>query len=521
MTTAPRHGDRTGRRTALSAVTALALAAGGATAAAAAPGTSTPTTTVRASAEVTPARAAGPDRYATAAVAATEVTHPAGTDTAVLVTGEGFADAVTAAPLAAQAGAALLLTPSDTPHEATARALDELGVRELIVLGAESAVAADVVAAYAGGTRQVTRLGGADRYGTAALVAAEIARRGDVRELQGYPAAFLVSGEDFPDALATGAPAAAGTPAPVLLTRSGELPAATAQALADLGTEHVWVVGGEESIAPAVQAELTGAGLGSARIAGADRFGTAVELAREFVTTPLLDGGTVTLARGGSFPDALVAGATAAATGGPVLLTPSAGDLGDATRGYLAAPSAPVEVVRAVGGEESLSSALLGEAVRVATTGPTTPVPPAWSLEPAEVTAPAGGVADLTASALPDGPALPFELNLVLFPCEGAHEQDGTWTFTDADGDGLADDDASTSTGSAALAVVNGQDVADTGALITGALHEVVTFRLASAAPDCTVPVLFDDTGSADGWLAVDAHGRPLEPYAAARVAFG
>ncbi|MCI2239972.1 cell wall-binding repeat-containing protein [Paenibacillus sp. TRM 82003] len=525
MGTTPQDGNRTGRRTALTAVTALALAAGGtvaASAASAAPATTGTTAgTVGAAAEVTPARAAGADRYATAAVAATEVTHPTGTGTAVIVTGEAFPDAVTAAPLAGQAGAALLLTPSDHPHEATARALDELGVQELIVLGAESAVSADVVAAYAEGTREVTRLGGADRYETAALVAREVARRGDVREFQGYPAAFLVSGEDFPDALATGAPAAAGTPVPVLLTRQGELPAASEQALRDLGTEHVWIVGGEDAVAPAVQDALTGARTGSARIAGADRWGTAVELAREFATTPVLDGGTVTLAHGGSHPDALVAGATAAATGGPVLLTVSADELGDAARGYLRAPSAPVEAVRAVGGEGVLSTALLDEAVSAAESGPTTPVPPTWSFTPGEVAVPAGEVADVTASALPDGPALPFELDLVLFPCDAVREQDGAWTFTDDDGDGLADRDATTSTGSASIAVVNGQDVVDADAVTTGALHGVVTFRLASAAADCAVPVLFDDTGSDDGWLAVDAHGRPLEPYAAGRVTFG
>ncbi|WP_432489631.1 cell wall-binding repeat-containing protein [Kineococcus sp. SYSU DK018] len=531
MGTTPQDGHRTGRRAALTAAAVLALASPGTAAAGTTTGTVPGSSTApaapaapaaastTAAAEVTAARAGGADRYATAAVAATAVTHPGGAATAVLVTGEAFPDAVAAAALAGQADAALLLTPGDRPHEATARALDELGVRELLVLGSESAVSAQVVDAYAGGTRRVTRLGGADRYETAALTAREVARRGDVRELNGYRAAFLVSGEDFPDALAASAPAAAGAPAPVLLTRRGELPATTAQALRDLGVEHVWIVGGEGSVAAGVQTQLEGAGIGSLRLGGADRYGTAVELAREFVPTPLLDGSSATLARGDSFPDALVAGVTAAATGGPVLLAASADDLGPATREYLATPSGRVSVVRAVGGQGALTPGLLERAVQTVETGLSTPVLPAWELSPADPLAvPAGDVADFAVRALPGGPAVPFEVDVVLFECTAAGEADGAWTFTDADGDGLADGYASTDTGSAAIAVVNGQDVADADAVVSGALGGELTFRLASAAPDCAVPVVFDDTGSDDGWLAVDGAGRPLEPYAAGRA---
>ncbi|MBA2316920.1 MAG: cell wall-binding repeat-containing protein, partial [Euzebyales bacterium] len=83
---------------------------------------------------------------------------------------------------------------------------------------------------------EVERVSGADRYATAAAVA-------HLAFPDGAQTAFVATGEDFPDALASG-PAAVAGDAPVLLAGRGFLPQPTREALAELGVQRVIVLGG-------------------------------------------------------------------------------------------------------------------------------------------------------------------------------------------------------------------------------------------------------------------------------------
>ena len=80
-------------------------------------------------------RLGGADRYATA-VRASEVAFPNGTRVVLLVSGEGYADALSSAPLALQAGAAVLLVPrSGVLPLVVANEVRRLGAVQLYVLG--------------------------------------------------------------------------------------------------------------------------------------------------------------------------------------------------------------------------------------------------------------------------------------------------------------------------------------------------------------------------------------------------
>ena len=104
-------------------------------------------------------------------------------------------------------------------------------------------------------------------------------------------------------------------------------------------------------------------------------------------------------------------------------------------------------------------------------------------------------------------------LDLVLFPCGSADVTGGDAdTFADADGDGDADGFASTDTGQARIAVVNGEDVEDQAILqATPDEDGDIDVRLASDAADCTVMVVVD--GNGNGALDLDADGTPVEAY--------
>ena len=470
-------------------------------------------------AEVTPARAGGIDRYSTAAIAMTQVAFPGGTDTAIVATGENFPDALAAAGLAGQANAALLLTESDEVPQTTGVNLIDLGVENIYVLGGEAAVSDDVLETVDGPERDVSRLAGDDRYETAAAVAREVARLGAIDEVNGEPAAFLTTGERYADAVTAGAPAAAGVAAPILLTETDTLPDATAQALTDLDIGHLWVIGGEAAVSADVVTELEGMDIQIQRIAGENRQETATEVARAFVDGTVLDGSVVTLARGDAFPDALTGAVTAAATGGPVLLTHDPNTLTDDTEAYLSDPAAPISVIRAMGGDAAITPDVLARAVEVAEGTTETPAEQSWILAPQEALTPAPDeVADFTLTAQPDGEALPGSLMLALYDCRVVDATGTDRTFNDNENNGLADGFATTEQGVASIAVVNGNDIEDTNVVQDVApVDGEVTFRLASAGADCAVPVVWEDT-SVNGQLDVDDAGQPTEPYNVGQV---
>lgn len=173
----------------------------------------------------------------------------------------------------------------------------------------------------------VGRVAGADRVATA-VAASE----------QAHPASHSVStvvlarSDAFADALA-GVPLAVARNAPLLLTSPNNLDPRTRaeinRVLIPGGT--IDVLGGPLAISDSTVAALTQAGYKVVRIAGADRYATAVAIANT-----LGDPSSVFEVTGTNYADALPAAAAAAHIGGAILLTDGATQA-PATAAYLAA----------------------------------------------------------------------------------------------------------------------------------------------------------------------------------------
>lgn len=311
-------------------------------------------------------RVAGADRSATAAAVAAAA-FPEGARVALLVRDDGFADGLTAAPLAAQMQAPVLLTATDGVPAATWAALDDLGVSEVVLLGGTAAIS-DAVAADLAEVLAVDRVAGPDRYATAAAVARRIAAAGAIGTVETLRTVFVASGATFPDALAAGAAAAAdgAAPLPVLLTDPQRLPTATTDAVADLAVEQAIVVGGAAAVAPAVADTLTAAGLTVHRLAGADRQATAARVADFTIAHSDATGARVLLARGDAFPDALTAGVYAGRTDAPIVLTRDPDRLGTNTSGWFDSACLLIDTVEAVGGTAAVADAVLAAAADTA-----------------------------------------------------------------------------------------------------------------------------------------------------------
>jgi putative cell wall-binding protein len=190
-----------------------------------------------------------------------------------------------------------------------------------------------------GNSRTVTRLAGASRDATAVAVSENLFPSAGIAK-----AVVLSRDDSFADALA-GTPLAVHAHGPLLLTPPAALDPGTQQEIERVlpagGT--VFLLGGTGAISQAVADTLTGLGFNVTRIAGADRFDTAVQIAQQ-----LGNPATVIEATGMNFPDALAAGAAAAAAGDALLLTNDTTQASE-TAAYLAAH--PNDNRIAVGGQ--------------------------------------------------------------------------------------------------------------------------------------------------------------------------
>ena len=130
--------------------------------------------------------------------------------------------------------------------------------------------------------------------------------------------AILVSGLDYPDAL-TSAPLASKYNAPILLSKNNSLNSQPnlKEILVNKGVKNVFIVGGTSVIPSSMDNELTSMGISVKRLAGIDRYETAVAVANEVGVTS----GEVSLVNGLSFADGLSISAIAAKNRSPILLT--------------------------------------------------------------------------------------------------------------------------------------------------------------------------------------------------------
>lgn len=257
-------------------------------------------------------RLAGSDRYATAA--AISRARFSSASTVFIATGASFPDALAASPAAARSNGPILLTARDSLPAATATELQRLDPSTIIVLGGTSAVSQyvlDRLRSYAG---TVLRWAGADRYETAAEISTNSFERN-------VAVAFVATGENFPDAL-SGGTLSGRLGGPILLVRSNSVPAATADALAELRPGRIVILGSAGVVSEGVKSSLEGYTSGEvSRLAGSDRYATSVEVSLASYGSAGSDAAFV--ATGQNFPDGLAGGPVAALVPGPLLLVAS------------------------------------------------------------------------------------------------------------------------------------------------------------------------------------------------------
>jgi|GEM_PF-1521928 len=172
-------------------------------------------------------RIAGPDRYGTSrAVADKMVALGAAPDTAFVVCGTGFADALAVSPYAFAQQIPILLTRPNALPDSAKQFIEAHGVDQVVIAGGTGVVSSGVEGAIAGlrsGAVEVHREGGTDRYSTAAMVARYCI---DTSGWGAWNQIGVATGMNFPDALA-GGPGCGVRQGGLLLTQRTLLPDAS------------------------------------------------------------------------------------------------------------------------------------------------------------------------------------------------------------------------------------------------------------------------------------------------------
>lgn len=302
-------------------------------------------------------RIGGSDRVDTAVKVFEKNRSAFTSDTAVLTRADGFADALTATPLAAAHKAPVLNTSSGDLDARVLAALKAQGIKKVFAIGGEGALKPAVLAKLTSAGINAERVGGTDRFDTAHRIADLVMK---ARGTQKAPV-YLATGSNFPDALAAGT-AASASEGVVMLSQGTGLDPQTRAFLRSAKAGSITAVGG-----PAAAAART-AGSSVTEVIGKDRYDTAAKLAKLTFTKP----SAAVMASGETFADSLAGGVLAALRGGPLLLTP-AKSMAPQTKAYLEEFKVDTTVL---GGPAAVSNNVVTDVTEVVTPGPApTPTP--------------------------------------------------------------------------------------------------------------------------------------------------
>src|SRR5699024_7533719 len=194
--------------------------------------------------------------------------------------------------------------------------------------------------------KEVARIAGKDRYETAVKVAKEL-------QPEGSEHVVLASGANYADAL-VGARYAKDKDA-VLLLVDGAL-TDDVKAYLEKGTKEVTILGGSASVKEEVAKELKDAKYTVDRIAGKDRYKTAVEVANKMETVE-----NILVASGENYADALVASAAANKLGNSAVLLTEKSKLNDDAKEYMTTNKETAKKAFVFGGENSVSEQAMAD----------------------------------------------------------------------------------------------------------------------------------------------------------------
>lgn len=225
-----------------------------------------------------------------------------------------FADALSAAPLAAQYGnAPILLTRTDQLSNNVVNEIKRLKADTVYIIGGTSAVSTSIEKSLSSisGVTEVDRISGKNRYETNLKIN---------ERLQNVNGFFVASGENFADALAS-APIAASRNWAIVLSRPDQLPNSATENYIKSMNKGGYLLGGTVALSNTVESkvkQLASNPVSRLSVSGGDRYDTLAVLLETFKSGFNME--NILISTGNDFPDALASTSFAASKNAPLIL---------------------------------------------------------------------------------------------------------------------------------------------------------------------------------------------------------
>ncbi len=260
-------------------------------------------------------RLAGFDRYETASQIAKS--GWAQSDYAIIAFGENYPDALSSAPLAKKYNAPILLTTSSNLPSTTKQTLIDLQVKNVFLIGGTGVIYASVESEIQTMGINTTRIFGNDKYDTAIKVAQQITTTPST--------IFVVTGEDYPDALSV-ASIASIKQVPIILVPNDSIPDSVKNYIFSINVSKTYVIGYSDIISDNVFKQFPNA----ERILGSDKYARNIAVNQLFNSD--FKSENICVATGEGFADALTSTAYSAKISEPIILINN--DSPTNTKGY-------------------------------------------------------------------------------------------------------------------------------------------------------------------------------------------
>lgn len=206
----------------------------------------------------------------------------------VIVSGENFADALTAGNVASTEDIPLLLTKKNEIPSSVMEEIERLGVKEVLIIGGESSISKNIESQFVK-ISKINRISGDNRESTSLEVAKYLSLKYDIKTIG------ISNSHTFSDALAS---------TPYLNIKDGVLLLSNKNKLDEnaktfISNKEVIVFGGENSISNNLLIDAKGK-----RISGRNRFETSENIAKKYLekTGEFKD---LIITSGNDYPDAL------------------------------------------------------------------------------------------------------------------------------------------------------------------------------------------------------------------------
>ncbi|QQK07838.1 cell wall-binding repeat-containing protein [Miniphocaeibacter halophilus] len=280
-------------------------------------------------------RYSGNDRYATAVEISKSKFSTA--ENIILVNGDSVNEILSAASLAKQKNAPILLTKADTLNNYSEAEINRLKAKNIFIVGSEKEIGKGIETKLQNNGKVVTRLTGSNIYKTAISVA---------KQLSSFNTVIVSSSSSYSDSLSAAA-LSASKGYPILYVENSSIPNDTLNYIKSSNCSVI-LVGGPATISNSVQDKLKAESKSVTRVHGANRYGTSINLAKNYFSSTSI----INLATGNTFADSLSGASVAGLNNSPVVLVEGNSVSAD-LKGYIT--SSKAKTINIYGGPASVS----------------------------------------------------------------------------------------------------------------------------------------------------------------------